>query len=221
MIVAVTGGKGGVGKSTLALNLADRLDAVLVDADLEMADLPRSRGPDLHDVLADRAAPLEAVRPAGPVRLLPCGRTLAGASAADPTALEGVLRAVERAHGAVVVDCPAGLRSDAGVPLLVAGSCVLVTRPTRSALSDAVRARELARVLDAGLAAVALNRTRRTEADRVATLLGAPTTCIPPSPPLARATAAGLPVFETAPESAAARRLAGLGDRVHSAVSSR
>ncbi|MFW5973812.1 MAG: P-loop NTPase, partial [Natrialbaceae archaeon] len=73
MILAVTAGKGGVGKSTVAYNLGAELDAVVVDADLGMADLPGSRGPDLHDVLAGRASPLEAVREAGPVPILPCG----------------------------------------------------------------------------------------------------------------------------------------------------
>jgi septum site-determining protein MinD len=221
MIVAVTGGKGGVGKSTVALNLGATLDAVVVDADLDMADLPAGRGPDLHDVLADRAAPHEAVREAGAVPLVPCGRTLAGARAADPTALDAVLVRLERTYGAVVIDCPAGLRSDAGIPLLVAGACVVVTRPTRAALSDAVRARELARAVDADLAAVALNRTERREARRVATLLGGPTVCIPDSEVLAAAQAAGVPIFETAPGSTAAARLTDLGDRVHSASSAR
>ncbi|MEF8821901.1 MAG: P-loop NTPase, partial [Halovenus sp.] len=77
MILTVTAGKGGVGKSTVAYNLAAELDAVVVDADLGMADLPTSRGPDLHDVLAGRASATEAVREGGPVKLLPCGRSLA------------------------------------------------------------------------------------------------------------------------------------------------
>jgi len=163
MRVAVIGGKGGVGKSTVAYNLGARLDAVVVDADLGMADLPEARGPDLHDVLAGRATPEEAVREGGPVALLPCGRSLVGARAGDPTALVETVRTVADEYGRVVVDCPAGLNSDVGLSLLAAEACVVVTTPDRVALADALRERALARTLDAGLARVALNRATRTD----------------------------------------------------------
>jgi len=106
MIVAVSGGKGGVGKSTIALNLGRELDAVVVDGDLTTADLPRGHGPNLHDVLAGRADPLEAIDRRDAVRVLPCGRTLAGARAADLTAFARVIDRIERAFGRVLVDCP-------------------------------------------------------------------------------------------------------------------
>ncbi len=149
MILAVGGGKGGVGKSTLAYNVAAALDALVVDADLAMADLPggRERGPDLHDVLAGRAAPHEAVRP-GSVDVLPCGRSLAGARLADPRRLREAVAVDGYDH--VVVDSPAGLRVDAGAPLALADACLLVASPTRWALADAMAARELARGSTAG-----------------------------------------------------------------------
>jgi septum site-determining protein MinD len=222
MILAVIGGKGGVGKTTVAYNLAAALDAVVIDADLGMADLPTARGPDLHDVLAGRATPVEAVREDAPVSILPCGRTLAGARAADPTELATAMERVADAYGDVVVDCPAGMRGDVGLALHAATACLLVTTPDRAALEDAVRARALARELDVGLAHVVLNRTDESPPrEAVERELGAPVTSIPESRPLARAQVQGLPVTRTAPESTAAGRIAAIADAVRSSVASR
>ena len=214
MILAITGGKGGVGKSTLSVELGAALDATVVDADLGMADLPTGPGPDLHDVLAGRADPIEAVREGcGPVRILPCGRSLSGARAADVTVLDDVLRDVEREYGDVVVDCPAGLRADAGVPLAVADACVIVASPRRYALADAVRSRELARELDAGLVAVVINRVvddAPTAAFEAA--LGAPATAVPADPRVERTLETFRSVVRTAPSTRAADAIGAVAD---------
>jgi len=221
MILAVTAGKGGVGKSTVAYNLAAALDAVAVDADLGMADLPTARGPDLHDVLAGRADAVEAVREDGPVSLLPCGRALAGARAADPTALGEAVEAVARQYGRVVIDTPAGMRSDAGLPLLVADACLLVTRPSRAAVADALRTRELARVIETPLCEVVLNRVdsaESVETESLATAFGAPVTTVPESEPLAQAQRSGLPVRAVDADCPASERFATLAADVERAL---
>jgi septum site-determining protein MinD len=220
MILTITAGKGGVGKSTVAFNLGAELDAVVVDADLGMADLPAGRGPNLHDVLAGRASPIEAVRDCGHVKLAPCGRSLAGANAADPRALVDTVRNLRREFDRVVIDSPAGMCSDVGIPLLAADACLLVTRPTRPAVADAVRTRELARAIGTPLTRVVLNRVtdgqqrsrgqRRAEPagryDQIANTLGAPVTPVPESEALARAQRAGQPVAAVAPDSVASHR---------------
>jgi septum site-determining protein MinD len=214
VILAVAGGKGGVGKTTVAYNLAAALDAVVIDADLGMADLPGGRGPDLHDVLAGRADPTETVR-TGPVDVVPCGRTLAGARACDLSALTDAVAALEREHGIVVLDCPAGRRADAGVPLAVADACLLVVSPRAFALADAIRTRELARELDAGLVGCAVNRvTEEPPTDAVADALGAPAAVVPADPRVGRSVAAERPVVDAAPESDAASAMRELAGRV-------
>ncbi len=221
MKLAVTGGKGGVGKSTIAYNLGAELDAVVVDADLGMADLPEGRGPDLHDVLAGRADPVEAVTESGSVALLPCGRSLAGARAADPTALVDAVATVERHYGNVVIDAPAGLRCDVGLSLLASDACLLVTRPNRPAVADALRARELARAIETPLARVVLNRVdpqRLTERDsrieRLETTLEGPVTQIPESAVVRRAQRSGVPVRAVDPTARATAAFANLAERV-------
>ncbi len=204
MIVAVSGGKGGVGKSTVSLNLGRELDAVVVDADLSTADLPRGHGPDLHDVLAGRAQPLDAVERIGSIRFLPCGRSLAGARAADLTELHDVVDRLEREYGRVVIDCPAGLARDVGIQLESAHVAVLVTTPNEPALVDAVRTRRLSLDLDTPVAAVVLNRVRTGDVNGLATRVerkfGATTTVVDELPAVDDAMNRWRPVRETQPE---------------------
>ncbi|MDQ2050907.1 P-loop NTPase [Natronolimnohabitans sp. A-GB9] len=168
MIVAVTGGKGGVGKSTTALNLGAELEAVVVDGDLTAADLPPGRGPDLHDVLAGRAEPTAAVERIGTVRYLPCGRTLAGARASALSELSRVVDRLEREYDRIVIDCPAGLAGDVGAVLETARQAVLVTTPDEAALVDAVRTSRVAADLETPIASVVLNRADHADHEELA-----------------------------------------------------
>lgn len=213
MILSVSSGKGGVGKSTVSLALGDVLDAVVVDADITMADLPTGAGPTLTDVLSDRTHPTDAVRDDWAVPVLPAGRSLASARAIDPTGLTDVLTRLDEVYESVVVDGPAGLGADAALPMTVADAAVLVTTPAAPAIADAVRTRALARELEAGVGAVVLNRVRgrRPPVER---RLGGPVVAIPESTAVATATTRGLPVTLAAPESTAAERIRSLGRRV-------
>ncbi|QSG04421.1 MinD/ParA family ATP-binding protein [Halapricum desulfuricans] len=205
MILAVCGGKGGVGKSTVSLNLARELDAVVVDGDLTTPDLPWGRGPDLHDVLAGRASPIDAVERVGTVDVLPCGRTLAGARAADLERITDVVGPLDRRHSWVVLDCPAGLGADVGYQLFSADAAVLVTAPTRAGLVNALRTRQLARQLETPIVSAVLNKTTGDEVirDRLERTIGAPTVPVERDADVARAQRTWQPVRDTAPDSPA------------------
>lgn len=144
-------------------------------------------------------------------------RSLAGARAADPVKLCAVVGAVERAYGVVVVDCPAGLRADAGLPLVVASACVVVTTPSEAAIADAMRARELAREFDVGLVRVAVNRAGSDPpTERVADLFGAPAVPISEAALVEQAQSSGQPLRSLAPDSMVRKRLAELARAVQS-----
>ena len=205
MIVAVAGGKGGVGKSTVSLNLANELDAVVVDADLSVPDLPLGGGPTLHDVLADRAKPSDAVTTNGSVRIVPSGRTLAGACASTVSKLPSVLETLERTHGRVVVDCPAGLARDVGVLVYAADAAVLVTMTEKPAVLDALRTKQLARTVQTPIVSVAVNQVAtRTDTKLAATIrdnMESPTTVISKRSEIGAANESGKPVGDVYPDS--------------------
>ncbi|MBZ6493610.1 MinD/ParA family ATP-binding protein [Natrinema longum] len=218
MIVAVAGGKGGVGKSTVSLNLAHELDAVVVDADLTGADLPPGTGPDLHDVLAGRANPVDAVETSGSVPVLPCGRTLSGARASEIAALERVLERVERGWGRVVVDCPSGLARDVGFELRAADLAVLVTSPDKAALVDALRTHDLAVTLETPVAAVVLNMADReghgSLAGRLGRTLGVDVTLVERQDAVADAQARWVPVHDHDADAQALEAYHSVAERV-------
>ncbi|MFB6193970.1 MAG: MinD/ParA family protein [Halobaculum sp.] len=217
MILAVVGCAGGVGCSTLAYELAAALEAVAVDGDPGVPGLPAGRGPDLHDALAGHAAPHEAVC-GGPVDLLPCGRSLAGARAADETRLADAVRRAVRDRDAVL-DCPTRRPESA---LAAADAALVVTTPAHS--TRVVR-RTCRRVRPhAGLVAVVRNRAdaagspapARPHGDRTdpGDPTGLPTHDVPNDPHLAAAIPAERPVVTTHPETDAAAAVRTLADAV-------
>ncbi|MBX0288073.1 MinD/ParA family ATP-binding protein [Haloarcula salinisoli] len=217
MRLAVSGGKGGVGKTTVSMNLGVELNAVVVDGDLTNADLPQTTGPDLHDVLAGRADPSEALVEFNSLTVLPCGRSLEGARASDLSKLESVVETLERRHGNVLIDSPAGLARDVGTILELADATVLVTTPEPTALADAAKTKELALDLDTPIAAVALNKVH-SEGDAVQSSLeevqdrfNASAVAIPEQTAIAESQERDRLITEYAPENPATEQFAELG----------
>ncbi len=213
LIVTIAGGKGGVGRSAIALNLAAHLDGVLVDADVGMADLPTDGGPTLHDVLAGRVEPRDAVRSEWAVGVLPSGRSLSGARAVDMDRLDSVLARLARAYEFVIVDAPAGFAADVAIPIAAADAVVLVTEPEPAALADAVRTHTLARELGAGIGAVVLNRAADPRPSVTDRLCG-PQVALAESPAIRRAQRAGLPVRYHDGEATVIEQFEDLAERI-------
>jgi len=149
-VVAITGGKGGVGKTNVAVNLALALaDAgarvLLFDADLGLANadvvLGISPSLTLENVMR-REVELEEVVYTGPFGLhfLPGGTgfaALANASTLEIVRLLGQLRALERDHDIILLDTAAGIADNVLRFVEAADDVVVVSTPEPTALLDA------------------------------------------------------------------------------------
>lgn len=148
--IAVTSGKGGVGKSNVALNLSILLSAAgnrvaLVDADLGLANLDVlvnvAVGANLSHVLAGTKRLEEIVMdlPSG-VQLVPGASGIA--KLADLSELQRVqlvnsLSALEADNDVIVVDTGAGISPEVLQFVCAADSAIVVTTPEPTAVTDA------------------------------------------------------------------------------------
>jgi len=149
-VLAVASGKGGVGKTNLAVNLAIALSAagrrvLLVDADLGLANVDlvlglRPRG-DLGHVLAGRLA-LEDIVQEGPagIRWIPGASHMPAISRISQKRREALLdrlTALETEHDFVILDAPAGVGQGVLHLARQADELLLVTTPEPPAMMDA------------------------------------------------------------------------------------
>lgn len=147
-VIAVTGGKGGVGKSSITANLAvhyaNRGSRVLVlDADLGMADLNLLFGvaPErsLLDVLL--GVPVEHVLvPAHGIHLLPglnASTQLANLALGERRALLDAVDTLSQEFDTLLIDCAPGLSENALGFAAAAMDVVLVVTPDSTSLADA------------------------------------------------------------------------------------
>jgi septum site-determining protein MinD len=161
-MLAIAGGKGGVGKTTTALGLAAALPdrPLVVDADCDM--------PNLHALAGVPADEGPHACPAHDCRVLP---------APDDDA-PVVDRRLERLHareidGHTLVDTPAGAGIDAATPLRIADGVVLVSTACAPALRDAAKTASMARAVGTPVVGAVLTRTL-ARPPNAAELLGCP-----------------------------------------------
>jgi flagellar biosynthesis protein FlhG len=148
--LAITSGKGGVGKSNFAVNVALELAALnqrvsLLDADLALAnaDVLFGLNPQYHlgHVLSGRQSLMDIVIDVAPgVRLIPGGSgvsELAELSREQHQSLIDKLCLLEEESDFLLVDTAAGIASNVTSILRVADEAIIVTTPDPTAVVDA------------------------------------------------------------------------------------
>ncbi|CCJ35099.1 cell division ATPase [Methanoculleus bourgensis MS2] len=223
----IASGKGGTGKTTVTANLGTALaqygrETCIVDTDMGMANLGLVMGLaetpiTLHEVLAGKAQVQDAIYE-GPygLKIVPSGLSLQGFQDADPERLKDVMQDLTNRCEFLFLDVPAGIGSDAVLPLTVADEVILVVNPEISSLVDALKIKILTEMIGGTVGGVILNRATLESTDtnrrKIEETLGVPVIdTVPEDAYVRRAAAARAPVvarFPGSESSKAFRRIA-------------
>jgi len=193
-VYAIASGKGGVGKTTTAINLGAMLadrghSVVVVDTDLGMANLAGFldfdvESPTLHEVLAEEADYDEAIYGApGDIDVLPSATDIEAFAKSNPANLGRVVEPLREAYDYVLLDTGAGVSYDTLVPLALADATLLVATPDVASVRDTAKTGELsARVGTEVVGAVLTQRSSNIlNADDVESTLGTEVLVVVPS----------------------------------------
>jgi septum site-determining protein MinD len=174
-VCTIAGGKGGVGKTTTAVNVAAALqdagyDIVVVDADLGMSNLGAMLGVDfetsIHEILGGGVPVRNALTETqGGVTIIPGEQSLEAFADADPANLQNVVKTLRNAYDVVIIDSGAGLSHETTVPLGLADGIIIVTTPDEVAVGDARKTKELAERVDGGEVLGALLTRAKADTD--------------------------------------------------------
>ncbi|HMG54406.1 MAG TPA: P-loop NTPase [Kofleriaceae bacterium] len=229
--IAVSGGKGGVGKTTIALNLAiaySQLGArtLMVDTDLGMADLNLLLGvaPEKSMLDALSGTPVDEVLvSAHGIQLLPALNGSYLLSTIGPAAQRRVLdlvNSLSERFDCLVVDIAAGIGQAQTTFAGATSDAIVVVNPEPLSMADAYAClKTLATQQDVRHAFVLPNRvTSRAQANELTARLGAlvarflelEITALPPipaDPQVAESAQYGVPLMIHAPDAPAARAI--------------
>ncbi|MDD2510046.1 MAG: MinD/ParA family protein [Syntrophomonas sp.] len=149
-VVVISSGKGGVGKSTLALNLSIKLctrgmKVILMDADMGLANLDVMLGLvakyNIYHMVQEKKT-LADITISGPegLKIIPGGSGISELANLKENELKRILvelRKLDGAYDYMIIDTGAGISKSVMAFLLAADDIIVITTPEPTAITDA------------------------------------------------------------------------------------
>ena len=171
-VIVITSGKGGVGKTTTAINIGAAINyfgknVLVIDGNLTTPNVGiHLNSPEvpvsLNHVLLKKASPFEAVyEHESGLKIVPSSLSVRELKKIAPEKLKDYKKDFQEIADIVIVDSAAGLGSEAESALNMADELVIVTNPEMPAITDALKTIRLAEQLKKPVKGVIVTRVRK------------------------------------------------------------
>jgi septum site-determining protein MinD len=168
-VYAIISGKGGVGKTTSAVNIGFSIneageEVIIVDANLTTPNVGLHLGSPIvpitiNDVMKGEAKPEEAIyeHETG-TKIMPSSLSITELKDANHEKIIDLTKKLRKLSNHIILDSPAGLGEDARATIKSADDIVIITNPEISAVTDALKTIKLAEQLKKKVLGVIITR---------------------------------------------------------------
>ncbi len=171
-VIVIASGKGGVGKTTTAINLGAAMNyfgknVLIIDGNLSTPNIGiHLNSPNvpinLNHVLLGKAEPFEAVyEHESGVKIIPSSLSVKELKKIKPENLKNFKKDFQKLADYVIVDSAAGLGEEVNSTIKIADELIIVTNPELPALTDALKTIKLAEQLKIKVKGIIVTRVRK------------------------------------------------------------
>lgn len=176
VLITIASGKGGVGKTTTAINLGAALnsfgkDVIVLDANLITPNVGLHLGApivpvNLNHVLSGKAKINDAIyEHESGTKIVPSSLSVKELKKVNHIKLKEVGKKLKKMADYVIYDCAAGLGEEAIAAIEAADDLIIVTNPEIPAVTDALKASKLITSLGKNIKGVIITRVKNSKAE--------------------------------------------------------